>query len=157
MLVTCEKPEFYVKSPTINRSVHSEFNSDLSKYVVSDSMANDGDVCVLEVVTWLQENAKDYIERSKDAQKKVEPTTKANHAEGEEEFVRYWIYSHHIYSKIKRRDILDLSKEFQLTGFSMPGKPGIVCLEGVSGNVAEAWSIIKSWNWKKINVKLQEE
>ena len=47
-------------------------------------------------------------------------------------------------------------KEFQLTGFSMPGKPGIICLEGSERNVNEAWSVIKSWNWKKINVRLQE-
>ena len=25
-------------------------------------------------------------------------------------FSRYWIYSHHIYSKIKRRNMLDMSK-----------------------------------------------
>ena len=38
----------------------------------------------------------------------------------------------------------------------MPGKPGIICLEGSERNVNEAWSVIKSWNWKKINVRLQE-
>lgn len=39
----------------------------------------------------------------------------------------------------------------------MPGKPGIICLEGSVRNCTEAWGIIKSWNWKKINVKIQEE
>ena len=71
-------------------------------------------------------------------------------------FLRLWIYSHHIYSKIKRKDILDLSNEFQLTGFCMPGKPGIICLEGTENNCNDAWSIIKSWNWKKINIRHQE-
>ena len=51
---------------------------------------------------------------------------------------------------------MDLSNEFQLTGFCMPGKPGIVCLEGTENNCNDAWSIIKSWNWKKINVCHQE-
>ena len=44
-------------------------------------------------------------------------------------FCRYWIYSHHIYSKIKRKNILDMSKEYDLSGFCLPGKPGIICVE----------------------------
>ena len=39
----------------------------------------------------------------------------------------------------------------------MPGKPGIVCLEGLLDICNDVWSIIKQWNWKKINVKFQED
>lgn len=39
-------------------------------------------------------------------------------------------YFHHIYNKNKRRDILQWAKELCLSGFSVPGKPGIVCVEG---------------------------
>ena len=39
----------------------------------------------------------------------------------------------------------------------MPGKPGIVCLEGILDVCNDVWSIIKQWNWKKINVKFQED
>ena len=39
----------------------------------------------------------------------------------------------------------------------MPGKPGIVCLEGILDICNDVWSIIKQWNWKKINVKYQED
>ena len=39
----------------------------------------------------------------------------------------------------------------------MPGKPGIICIEGTESNCTEAWGIIRSWNWKKINVKHQEK
>ena len=39
----------------------------------------------------------------------------------------------------------------------MPGKPGLVCLEGLLDTCNNVWAIIKQWNWKKINVKLQEE
>ena len=38
----------------------------------------------------------------------------------------------------------------------MPGKPGIVCLEGILDVCNDVWSIIKQWNWKKIHVKFQE-
>ena len=70
---------------------------------------------------------------------------------------RLWLYSHHIYSKTKRKNILDLAKDNNLTGFCMPGKPGIVCLEGPLEICNEVWTTIKQWNWKKINVKIQEE
>jgi hypothetical protein len=60
------------------------------------------------------------------------------------------------FSKTKRKDILDLAKDHQLTGFCMPGKPGIVCLEGILEICIEVWTIIRSWNWKKINVRVQD-
>ena len=44
-----------------------------------------------------------------------------------------------------------------MTGFCLPGKPGIVCVEGSSRNCCDWWSHIKSWNWQKINIKLHEE
>ena len=45
-------------------------------------------------------------------------------------FSRMWIYSHHIYSKFKRRDIIAWANELTLNGFSMCGKPGMICVEG---------------------------
>ena len=38
------------------------------------------------------------------------------HQTGGGKFSRYWIYSHHIYSKIKRRNILDMAREYDVTG-----------------------------------------
>ena len=54
---------------------------------------------------------------------------------------RYWIYSHHIYSKIKRRNILDMSREYDVTGFCQPGKPGIICVE-VSDNLFFLFTLV---------------
>ena len=45
--------------------------------------------------------------------------------------MRAWIYSHHIYNKCKRQNIVYLAKASQLTGFLAPGKPGLICAEGV--------------------------
>ena len=39
----------------------------------------------------------------------------------------------------------------------MPGKPGIVCVEGPLDVCQDVWSVIKQWTWKKINVKFQED
>lgn len=54
-------------------------------------------------------------------------------------FSRFWIYSHHIYNKEKRKCILEWAKELGLTGFSMPGKPGVVCIEGPQDSCEDYW------------------
>jgi len=150
-----EKPEFYVRSESLNRNIHGALNKDLNTFITEN--VDIGEVSAFQVISWLQDNVDSYVERSAQEQKSVDTSgVKKLKASDSSPFTRFWIYSHHIYSKIKRRDILDLSKEFQLTGFSMPGKPGIICMEGSERNVNEAWAIVKSWNWKKINVRLQE-
>jgi len=44
------------------------------------------------------------------------------------------------------------ARQLQLTGFSRPGKPGIICVEGDSENVQEFWRTIKALRWQKISV-----
>ena len=149
--------EIYVKSrqDALNRTKQCELNQALSEYIKENVIF--GEVCLISVISWLNENCPIYIQQSKEEEEtKTVPLKKEKSVTSSSRFLRLWIYSHHIYSKIKRKDILDLSNEFQLTGFCMPGKPGIVCLEGTENNCNDAWSIIKSWNWKKINVRHQE-
>merc|ERR1719414_2192627 len=70
--------------------------------------------------------------------------------------IRLWIYSHHIYSMQKRKLILEWCRELALTGFSMPGKPGIVCAEGLEASVDELWTRLRKLNWKRLAVKERE-
>jgi len=104
------------------------------------------------LICWLQEHADNYFTpepaSSPDVFSETAPV---------EKFSRYWIYSHHIYSKVKRRNMLDMSKEYRLTGFCLPGKPGIICIEGGEKNCSEWWSIVKNWNWKRLSLKIQED
>ncbi|KAL1285543.1 RWD domain-containing protein 2B [Trichinella pseudospiralis] len=72
-------------------------------------------------------------------------------------FCRYWIYSHHIYNKVKRRGMLELAKQLNLTGFCLPGKPGVVCVEGNQQDCNQFWKQVRKWNWKKISLKHAEE
>jgi hypothetical protein len=50
-----------------------------------------------------------------------------------------WIHSHHIYSKSKMKNIEDWAKELNLTGFFLPGKPGLMCVEGLETNCNIWW------------------
>ena len=154
-----EAPELYIKSKndSLNRVRQLELNEALSTYLTENVIL--GESCLISVISWLQENCPKYINLSKEDEslKHASSATSVKPAKLKNTcFARFWIYSHHIYSKIKRRDILDLSDEFELSGFCMPGKPGIICMEGCETNCNEAWSVIKSWNWKKINIKHQE-
>ena len=139
---------FHIRSDNFSRDNQSKINADLADFLSSE-FKESGELMTGSMISWLQENVVNYFE-------KEEKSAKCESIENNDKLIRMWIYSHHIYSKIKRKDILDLSRDYQVRGFSMPGKPGIICLEGIERNCQEMWSVIKSWNWKKINVKLTE-
>ena len=141
--------EIFVRSNEIQRDRQSKFNKNIQEFI-SETFEPDC-ALVTEVVSWVQDHLSEYMETDKRDQDKPEIERK------NEVLGRLWLYSHHIYSKTKRKNILDLAKENSLTGFCMPGKPGIVCLEGILDVCNDVWSIIKQWNWKKINVKFQED
>ena len=147
---SCEFPEIRLNSGALSRENNAKMTTDLMKHL-KDSCEND--LAMGVAVAWIQEHGLDY---AKSIEEESPNTSSSSLKSIDLEGLRFWIYSHHIYSKTKRKNILDLSSEFNLTGFCMPGKPGIICLEGTARNVNDAWSVIKGWNWKKINVKIQE-
>ncbi|KAG0422537.1 hypothetical protein HPB47_001648, partial [Ixodes persulcatus] len=57
----------------------------------------------------------------------------------------------------KRRLILECGTRDSLSGFCLPGKPGIICFEGPSSECLEAWSVIKNQTWQRIGLKHQED
>lgn len=141
------EPDVYVRNTTQNRDQHARMNKDLSNYILGLAR---GEPCIFLAIAWIQDNAADYIE-NKTEQNPVQTSEKCD------QLVRYWIYSHHIYSKTKRREILNLAHLLHLTGFCMPGKPGIICVEGAASDCQEWWQTIKSMNWKRIFCKVTEE
>jgi len=143
-------PEVYTRSDHLSRPQQASLNDHLQQYLDQETILEEP--CLTGGISWLQENCEIYLK-----QDYTEPEKQIEKAMKNTKFSRYWIYSHHLYSKIKRKDILDLAPEFCLTGFSMPGKPGVICVEGVAQNCADWWGLVRHWNWKKINVKIQED
>ncbi|KAL4230146.1 RWD domain-containing protein 2B [Mactra antiquata] len=142
-------PVVFTRSSNMSRSNHRKLNEDLQNFVVS---IEHGEICLYSIIEWLQENIHTYSlddsVNEKSEKLKVEEDTI---------FTRLWIYSHHIYSKFKRRDIIDWAEELKLTGFSLPGKPGVVCVEGYSRPVDEYWHRLRRLNWKRLVIKEKEE
>ncbi|XP_040027079.2 RWD domain-containing protein 2B isoform X1 [Gasterosteus aculeatus] len=141
-----------IRCAGVSRAQQTELHTDLNAYLVENGQ---GEVCVLSAVDWVKDHLQVFINKSSSA-----PTASKQESASpgpQEGFSRLWIYSHHIYNKTKRKNILEWSKELGLSGFSMPGKPGIVCVEGHHSACEEFWSRVKGLTWKKIMIRHRED
>uniref|UniRef100_A0A8D2L1D5 RWD domain containing 2B n=2 Tax=Varanus komodoensis TaxID=61221 RepID=A0A8D2L1D5_VARKO len=143
-------PEITIRSPSINRLQQGQLNTDLISYLKKHCA---GEVCILSAREWIKDHAADYV--TKDLPSST--VQKSNTENLENIFTRLWIYSHHIYNKQKRKNIVDWSKELSLSGFSMPGKPGIICVEGPQSMCEEFWSRLRRLSWKRILIRHRED
>ncbi|XP_006899468.1 PREDICTED: RWD domain-containing protein 2B [Elephantulus edwardii] len=143
-------PEITVRSVLLNRSQQTQLNTDLNAYLQKNYC---GDVCILNATEWVREHACDYITRDATSSAAIESTVQPLDLI----LTRLWIYSHHIYNKYKRKNILEWAKELCLSGFSMPGKPGVVCVEGPQSACEEFWSRLRKLNWKRILIRHRED
>ena len=140
-------PVVFTRSPSMDKNNHRKLNEDLQDFITS---IDRGELCIYSVIEWIQENLCNYVcdNSGEDNSDRTKPKQ-----EEDTVFTQLWIYSHHIYSKFKRRDIIDWAEELKLTGFSLPGKPGVVCVEGYSRPVDEYWHRLRRLNWKRLAIK----
>lgn len=140
------EPDIFIRANHLSREQHSRINGDCTKFVCE---LERGEACVYSILDWLRENHTHYADGPSES---APPRSQE-----EEKLTRLWIYSHHIYNKTKRREIVGLANELGLTGFCLPGKPGIVCVEGLARDCNSWWLIIKSMTWQKILCKARED
>lgn len=131
------EPEVFVRSAQLNRDQQKALNGNLKNFIAN---LERNEIIIGSVVAWLQENALEYFTIQNNETSSREPDKKSEEFEKRNKiFSRLWIYSHHIYSKVKRKMILDMADEYFLTGFCLPGKPGIICVEGYESDCNEWW------------------
>lgn len=46
-----------------------------------------------------------------------------------------------------------MAKELHLCGFSTPGKPAVIIVEGRLQSCEEFWKTVRSWQWKRISLR----
>ncbi|GAO19259.1 uncharacterized protein UV8b_04988 [Ustilaginoidea virens] len=63
---------------------------------------------------------------------------------------RIWYYFPSISTRSKRDDIVRYAPAYNLTGFLLSGKPGVLCLEGASDSVDAYIKFIKTESWSDI-------
>lgn len=140
-----ETPMFTIRTDTLSKSQEKMVKQAIENFIETE--VDKSEPYIYQVFNWLQDNIEDIVSSSAN-ENKVTNETEDIPAMLE----RVWIWSHHIYSKIKRHDILKLCKNYQLSGFMWPGKPGVICLEGSVDNVQEVLRAIKSWQWQKLKI-----
>ncbi|XP_065178358.1 RWD domain-containing protein 2B-like [Sycon ciliatum] len=147
--------DFHLSCDNFSRESQRRVNEELKNY--ADSLI--GECMVVALIQWIQEKAHEYIVKTLCDDNAASATVREVEDErsGVSSFHRIWLYMHHIYSKRKRKDILDWSHELVLTGFCLPGKPGVVCVEGDARNVDEFWRRIRSMTWQRMSCKHREE
>lgn len=145
-------PVVFTRAQNMTRNNHRRLNDSLQEFI---SSLEPGEICIYSVIEWLKENLDSFQNCDDISDHKT--GEKVQKQEEDNTFVRLWIYSHHIYSKFKRRDIIDWAEELKLTGFSLPGKPGVICVEGYSRPVDEYWHRLRRLNWKRLAIKEKEE
>ena len=140
-------PKVRVRSNELSRRDEEALNNKLEEYINSDHVL--GEPCLMNVLEWVKDNCGSFFSLQSDI-----PVSHATNAVPE--FCRMWLYMHHIYSKTKRRSILAWATELELTGFCLPGKPGVVCVEGLSENTSEYYHLLRKMNWKSITCRKRE-
>lgn len=138
-------PEITLRTECLDRATHAALVKEVLDFVGSQPS---GSLVVGDTVDWIRGNFPRF---------RTSPVSQEPVVNGRRLFTRLWIVSHHIYNKNKRRLILECGKEGKLTGFCLPGKPGIICFEGPSEECLNAWSTIKNLTWKRIGLKHQED
>lgn len=117
------------------------------------------DCSILNIIEWIKSNIDEYL--SSDKETSDLSSSSSDQAAVETgprmiEFSRMFVYSHHIFSPDKRREVMGNARDLNLTGFLMPGKPGVICVEGSNSGVLEFWSRLKLIQWQKLQMKVSE-
>lgn len=109
-----EQPGITIKSNNYNRIQESAIKGLLQEFIESE--CDKSDSYIFQIISWIQENLNRFEELSK-GNETVTVKKSEDKINEVPEMERLWIYSHHIKSKTKRRNILQTAKELALTGF----------------------------------------
>ena len=144
-----ESPEVFLSSNGLTRERQGIWNSEMREYL--KEIAN-GEQIIYNLLQWVKDNGEKHFHQlcSTDTNKK-ELILDCKYDKQTATIDSMWLYMHHIYNKNKRRDIINWANELQLTGFSLPGKPGIVHVEGDVVNVDEYFMRLRRLPWKRMS------
>lgn len=110
-----------------------QLSNALSEWMSTSLVTEEPAICL--VVDWLRSamESNAFLRNNRPEPEVTNTPVASALSKGSE--VCYWIFSHHIRNPKKRKVIVDWARELYLTGCCLPGKPGIVVVEGDSDNV----------------------
>ncbi|KAF2431712.1 hypothetical protein EJ08DRAFT_174040 [Tothia fuscella] len=129
----------------------------MSKADVVDLSASMPQGDVFSAVEYIQENGYKFV-------RSVNETLNKNTIVEKGPIVRVWYYFPSLSTREKRDDMVNHAPGYELTGFVLAGKPGMLCLEGASINIDKYMNFIKTHSWsdipsyqKKVSERYREE
>ena len=140
-----EAPKVFISSNGLTREEQGFWNAEMDGYLEKNF---DGDQVIYQTLEWLKETGENHMKNCNDL------AQEENGDRQEKKLVvigSMWLYMHHIYNKEKRKDIINWANELQLTGFSLPGKPGVVHVEGDMENIDEYFIRLRRLSWKRMS------
>ncbi|CAG8619370.1 14343_t:CDS:2, partial [Acaulospora morrowiae] len=145
-------PECYFSWDSANRQIWNEVNKEIELRLKKRSY---GECCVFE----LYQHARSFLQQhiSEGTSETLEPKSDNDiDDENTQRICRVLIWTHHLLSLEKRKNICRWAEELRIWGYSKPGYPGIIIAEGLYDNVREYISRLKKLNWQAITVRSEE-
>ena len=150
-----ESPEVFVSSDGFSREGQGKLNKMLKDFIAE---LEKGEIHTFPIIEWIKEASAPVLLENLSSE--CSPCQNSNNSDATNStrahksyFSRMWLYMHHIYSKGKRRNIKLWAHDLGLTGFSLPGKPGVVYVEGHSKSVDEYFVKLRGLNWQKMSCR----
>ncbi|ALC40445.1 CG30338 [Drosophila busckii] len=115
---------------------------------------------IYQLLSWLQEQIEALMQRALSSAESslVEEQQQQQQLGKTCALERHWIYLHHLKSSDKRQEIVRLARHLHLSGFSRPGKPAIICVEGAPEQLHEYYRSIKGLHFQKISlVRIEQQ
>lgn len=144
-----EYPTVFVRG-NLQGFQNDRINRDLRSWICQQQL---GAPLVSEIISWLSENKEKYREDVPELLGRRGDPPLSNQSD---QFARFFILSHHLCSPVKRGNIIQMAKELHLCGFSTPGKPAVIIVEGRLQSCEEFWKTVRSWQWKRISLRHSE-
>ncbi|VDK83470.1 unnamed protein product [Litomosoides sigmodontis] len=141
------KPSAFVRSSLINCDL---LNQELRSFIDQKAL---GVPLALDMMQWINDNINRF--KTKTEKQTVQVTDDAGVTDNRN-YARFWIYSHHIKRRVKKRMIINTAALYQLGGLFCSGKPGVIILEGYRTDCEKFWEKIRALGWQRIVLRYCE-
>ena len=148
---TSEPPRLSVSIPALRD--HSRLTAALDQ-IAANGVAADREV-LFEVCQAFQERAAEFASNAATAHVAVQEAA-GETADGRARCLCF-VWFHHIKNLNKRKHIVSWARDAALRGFSKPGFPGVVAVEGEAGACTEYLARLRALRWQAMEVRLRTE
>ncbi|CAG8452209.1 4437_t:CDS:2 [Scutellospora calospora] len=143
------RSECSFSSNTATRQMRTEINQEIEKKLNE----RNGECCIFDVY----QHIKTFLQQPVTAETSITEFSQINEKNDSSfKICRILIWTHHLLSLEKRKCICRWANELGIWGFSKPGYPGIIIVEGLYDNVQDYVSRLKNLRWQAITIRSEE-